>query len=78
MLIDLQTWIDRTYGANPPVLRTVRRWCRQGKIFPPPQKHGRNYYVEENARYCTNPVLRRVYAKIRAEENEERKTAKRR
>ena len=34
MLIDLQTWIDRTYAAKPPARNTVRKWCREGKIFP--------------------------------------------
>lgn len=64
MLLDLKSWIESTYKANPPALNTVRRWCREGKLFPPAVKHGRNYYLQENARYCDNPRLRGVYAQI--------------
>lgn len=34
-----------------PHMNTLRRWARAGKIFPFPKKHGRAYFVKEDARY---------------------------
>lgn len=36
---------------TPPSSNTLRKWAREGRITPPPIKHGRNYYVEPNAYY---------------------------
>lgn len=36
---------------TPPSPNTLRKWAREGRITPPPIKHGRNYYVEPNAHY---------------------------
>lgn len=36
---------------SPPSANTLRRWAREGLINPKPIKHGRNYYVEQNAHY---------------------------
>jgi hypothetical protein len=41
----------RSKYAPPPNLDTLRRWARDLKIFPFPQKVGRTYYVEPDAEY---------------------------
>lgn len=53
-LITLETWGKRTYPDNPPPLTTLRRWARNGNIYPAPEKHGRSYRVVPDAFYI-NP-----------------------
>ena len=36
---------------TPPSPNTLRKWAREGRIAPPPIKHGRSYYVESDAHY---------------------------
>ncbi|WP_420919243.1 excisionase [Yersinia kristensenii] len=36
-------------------MRQIYRWVDQGKIFPPPEKIGRDYEVEETATYINPP-----------------------
>lgn len=50
-LVTLEAWAQAHYGEHAPHIKTLRRWCCEGKIFPIPQKHGRSYFVEETARY---------------------------
>jgi predicted site-specific integrase-resolvase len=47
----LEKWAQAQYGDNSPTVQTLRRWVREEKIFPLPQKHGRRYFVEETACY---------------------------
>lgn len=47
----LEKWASSQYGDDAPSTQTLRRWIRDGKIFPVPQKHGRSYFIEETARY---------------------------
>jgi hypothetical protein len=56
-LISLDRWRALTYGDDPraPCLQTVYRWCRAGKIQPPPEKHGRAYFLDPDARYTDRP-----------------------
>ena len=50
--ISLQTWLARNYVAGEaPHINTARRWCRDGLIHPLPEKHGREYYLADDARY---------------------------
>jgi hypothetical protein len=49
-LISLSEWASRRYNPAPHP-NTLRRWVREAKIVPVPKKHGRAYYVEEDARY---------------------------
>ena len=49
--ITLEEWLAQSYGEHPPSIFTARRWCREGRIYPAPQKHGRSYYVRPDARY---------------------------
>lgn len=48
--ITLERWAERHYDP-PPNPDTLRRWARERKIFPFPQKVGRTYYVEPTAQY---------------------------
>lgn len=48
--ITLEEWAKRHYQPAPN-LDTLRRWAREMKIFPFPQKVGRTYYVDPNAEY---------------------------
>lgn len=52
-MITLEDWAQRTYGHNAPHRNTLRRWAREAHIYPLPEKHGRQYFVHENARYVT-------------------------
>jgi predicted site-specific integrase-resolvase len=46
--IRLDEWLKRNFDP-PPAIRTARLWINAGKIYPPPVKVGRSYYVEQNA-----------------------------
>ncbi|HDL7797993.1 TPA: excisionase [Yersinia enterocolitica] len=48
--ISLTEWADLHYSAPPP-LTTLRRWARNGNIYPPPEIHGRQYQVSPDAIY---------------------------
>lgn len=48
--VTLQDWAREKYQP-PPNKDTLRRWARDSKIFPPPEKVGRTYYVEPTAEY---------------------------
>nr|WP_250502786.1 excisionase [Caballeronia sp. AZ7_KS35] len=50
MKVRLDEWIKRHFEPAP-AIRTARLWIRDGKIYPPPIKVGRSYYVEDNATY---------------------------
>lgn len=51
MKTTLPKWAAAQFGESAPNIDTLRRWCRNAKIFPIPQKYGRTYFVEETARY---------------------------
>lgn len=50
-LVTLEDWAKGCYGERAPYIGTLRRWARDGKIFPLPQKHGRAYFVRPDAQY---------------------------
>jgi hypothetical protein len=50
-LLTLEEWAAAVYGDRPPSLVTLRRWARECRIYPVPEKHGRCYYVRADARY---------------------------
>lgn len=49
--IGLQTWLKLTYGEDAPTKYTGRRWCKAGKIYPAPEKHGREWMLAPDAIY---------------------------
>jgi predicted site-specific integrase-resolvase len=62
--VKLEAWAAARYDPAPS-LWVLRRWCRDGEIYPPPELVGRNYYVESNARRTTEsraPLLDRIKA----------------
>lgn len=50
-LITLEAWAQQTYGEHAPSIPTLRRWARDARIHPAPEKHGRSYFVRPDARY---------------------------
>lgn len=56
-LIPLDTWAAQQFPVGTPHIQTLRRWAREGKISPPPRKHGRAYYVRQDAEYQTDAQL---------------------
>jgi hypothetical protein len=55
MKIPLADWASRRYDPPPP-LYTLRRWAREGEIFPQPELVGKAYYVDENAERVGVPM----------------------
>lgn len=54
-LVTLDDWAKARYSENAlPNRDTLRRWAREGKLFPAPQKQGRTYVLPENAEYVDN------------------------
>ncbi|MEY8709533.1 excisionase [Mangrovibacter phragmitis] len=53
MFLSLTDWA-KLYYKDPPPLCTLRRWARNGNIYPAPEKHGKSYRVREDAFYI-NP-----------------------
>ncbi|MBJ8823560.1 excisionase [Citrobacter europaeus] len=49
-LLNLLEWANSTY-STPPSLSTLRRWAREGRIFPAPELHGKEYKVQPDAIY---------------------------
>lgn len=67
-LVSLERWLRDTYGEDAPHMETARRWARAGKIQPPPQKHGRAYFVHPEARYTNSSSAKpRLVDRLRAE-----------
>ena len=60
-LLQLEVWAQNIYGDQRPEINTLRRWARDGKITPAPQKHGRQYFVVPDAvlvkSVCIRPAL---------------------
>lgn len=52
MKIPLTEWAKRRYDP-PPSDWVLRKWAREGELYPQPELVGRAYYVDENARRLT-------------------------
>lgn len=50
-LLTLEEWSKETYKSKQPSIKTLRRWARNGNIYPAPEKHGREYRVQPEAIY---------------------------
>jgi predicted site-specific integrase-resolvase len=48
MKILLTEWASRHYSPAPSLF-TLRRWARDGEIYPPPEKAGKFWMVDERA-----------------------------
>lgn len=51
MKLTIESWIQKNYASGGPAVATVRRWCRDGLLYPAPVKEGRSYYLYDNSRY---------------------------
>ncbi|MCY0772942.1 excisionase [Enterobacter cloacae complex sp. 2022EL-00788] len=60
-LLNLQEWAAEVY-ATPPSLSTLRRWTREGRIYPAPELHGKEYKVQPDAIYL-DPRKKNLRAK---------------
>lgn len=61
--IKLENWAHAQYGDDAPDPRTLRRWAREGHLFPPAEQHGKCWYVTPNAKYtdhATGSILDRM------------------
>jgi predicted site-specific integrase-resolvase len=59
MKLRLDAWLAQEFNPAP-AIRTARIWIREGRIYPPPVKVGRAYYVDQNATFqdrSTRPSL---------------------
>ena len=52
MKITLTDWAARRY-TPPPSAYVLRKWCRNGEIYPAPELVGNAWYVDESARRLT-------------------------
>ncbi|KHE06869.1 excisionase [Citrobacter braakii] len=56
-LLSLERWAEERY-EEPPQIGTLRKWARNGNIYPPPEKEGTEYKVRPDAifirpnKYC--------------------------
>lgn len=60
-LLNLQEWAAEVY-TTPPSLSTLRRWTREGRIYPAPELHGKEYKVHPDAIYV-DPRKKNLRAK---------------
>ncbi|MCK7405520.1 excisionase [Enterobacter roggenkampii] len=60
-LLNLQEWAAEVY-TTPPSLSTLRRWTREGRIYPAPELHGKEYKVQPDAIYL-DPRKKNLRAK---------------
>ncbi|WP_142475216.1 excisionase [Klebsiella oxytoca] len=60
-LLNLQEWATEVY-TTPPPLSTLRRWTREGRIYPAPELHGKQYKVRPDAIYV-DPRKKNMRAK---------------
>lgn len=51
--IKLENWARAQYGNDAPDPRTLRRWARNGHLYPPAEQHGKCWYVRPDAKYTT-------------------------
>lgn len=63
MKLRLDEWLKRECYP-PAAIRTARAWIKQGKIYPPPVKVGRAYYVEEKAIFNDGTIHLRLADRI--------------
>ena len=67
MKIKLTAWAARHYDPAPS-LWVLQKWAREGEISPAPEKVGRDYYVDENARRLVGGGRLSLVERLRAGE----------
>ena len=54
--IPLRAWASARYDPAPSDW-TLRRWARDGEIYPAPERVGRSWYVRADARRLTGATV---------------------
>lgn len=49
--LTLATWAKIKFGDDSPHIVTLRRWVREGRIYPHPRKIGKTWFVVPSADY---------------------------
>lgn len=62
-LLNLLEWASEV-DSTPPYLSTLRRWAREGRIYPPSELHGKEYKVQPDAIYV-DPSKKNLRAKAK-------------
>lgn len=50
-LVPLKEWAKLVFGDYAPHVNTLHRWVNDGRIYPQPQKVGKNWFVKPTAEY---------------------------
>lgn len=58
MKVTLEKWAELNLDP-PPSRATLQTWAREGRFEPKAVKHGRRYYVDQDAHYCEPQPLQR-------------------
>lgn len=48
-LTTLEDWAKAKYGRDAPNISVLRRWVREHRISPRPQRHGNRYFLPQHA-----------------------------
>lgn len=64
MLITLKQWDAKNF-AKQHSTQTLQGWARNGKIQPPPTKVGKEWLVEDCAKYVNNSTQIKIMNKAR-------------
>lgn len=49
--LTLEAWAKELFKGRIPHIVTLRRWAREARITPQPEKIGKEWFVEEGAVY---------------------------
>ncbi|MDW3684859.1 excisionase [Cupriavidus sp. CV2] len=60
MKLSLEKWAAKNFDPIPHI-DTLRGWARDKKIYPPAQKIGKAYYVDEHAVFSPDAKPRLVH-----------------
>ena len=55
MKITVEEWAAKHY-SKPPSSWVLGKWRREGQIYPPPERVGRDWFVDENAKRLVNGI----------------------
>lgn len=53
--VTLEAWARQHYAELPSAWQ-LRKWARDGKLYPPAVKEGREYRIPETARHLDWPI----------------------
>lgn len=53
-LLPLQVWAQTIFGEHAPHSNTLLRWVHEGRIYPPPKKIARKWWVSPAAEYVAD------------------------